>query len=90
MAIFSDARLLVWSSRIFNAIKFTPGEEVIVAAQFRGADGIVQCWVQGNGAGIDSERIEEIFEIRDGSKESTLWTVFPALRLSNAAMPLEI
>jgi signal transduction histidine kinase len=64
MTIYADARLLglVFQNLISNAIKFTPSGEVIVGAQFRGADGIVQCWVQDTGAGIDPERIEKIFE----------------------------
>ena len=64
MTIFADARLLslVFQNLISNAIKFTPNGEVIVGAQFRGADDIVQCWVQDTGAGIDPERIERIFE----------------------------
>src|SRR6476660_5369139 len=41
MTIFADARLLglVFQNLISNAIKFTPGGEVIVGAQFRVADG---------------------------------------------------
>ena len=64
MTIFADARLLglVFQNLISNAIKFTPRGEVIVGAQLRGADGIMQCWVQDTGAGIDPERIEKIFE----------------------------
>ena len=64
MTIFADARLLglVFQNLISNAIKFTPGGEVIVGAQFRGADGIAQCWVQDTGAGIEPDRIQRIFE----------------------------
>jgi two-component system, OmpR family, phosphate regulon sensor histidine kinase PhoR len=64
MTIFADARLLglVFQNLISNAIKFTPGGEIIVGAQFQGADGIVQCWVQDTGTGIDPERIQKIFE----------------------------
>jgi signal transduction histidine kinase len=64
MTIFADARLLglVFQNLISNAIKFTQGGQVIVGAQFRGVDSIVQCWVQDTGDGIDPERIEKIFE----------------------------
>jgi two-component system phosphate regulon sensor histidine kinase PhoR len=64
MTIFADARLLglVFQNLISNAIKFTPGGKVMVGAQFRGGDGIVQCWVQDTGTGIDPERIQKIFE----------------------------
>jgi two-component system phosphate regulon sensor histidine kinase PhoR len=64
MTLFADARLVgqVFQNLISNAIKFTPNGKVIVGAQFQNGDGIVHCWVQDTGAGIDPERIEKIFE----------------------------
>ena len=62
MTIFGDARLLgqVFQNLLSNAIKFTPHGKIIVGA--RPSDGIAQCWVQDTGAGIDSERLDKIFE----------------------------
>jgi len=64
MTIFADARLLgqVLQNLLSNAIKFTPNGKIIIGAHQRESDGIVQCWVQDTGAGIDSERLDKIFE----------------------------
>jgi signal transduction histidine kinase len=63
MTIFADARLLgqVFQNLLSNAMKFTPNGKIIVGAR-RDANGIAQCWVQDTGAGIDSERLDKIFE----------------------------
>ena len=62
MTIFADARLLgqVFQNLLSNAIKFTPNGKIIIGARY--SDGIAQCWVQDTGAGIDSERLDKIFE----------------------------
>lgn len=62
MTIFADARLLgqVFQNLLSNAMKFTPNGKIIVGA--RQIDSIAQCWVQDTGAGIDSERLDKIFE----------------------------
>jgi two-component system, OmpR family, phosphate regulon sensor histidine kinase PhoR len=62
MTIFADARLLgqVFQNLLSNAMKFTPNGKIIVGA--RQSDGIAQCWVQDTGAGIDSDRLDKIFE----------------------------
>ena len=62
MTIFADARLLgqVFQNLISNAIKFTLNGKIIVGAQ-RG-DGIMRCWVEDNGTGIESERLDRIFD----------------------------
>lgn len=64
LTIFADARLLgqVFQNLISNAIKFTPNGRVIVGAEIPAANGIVQCWVEDTGTGIDPERIDRIFE----------------------------
>jgi two-component system, OmpR family, phosphate regulon sensor histidine kinase PhoR len=64
MTMFADARLLgqVFQNLISNAIKFTPNGKVIVGAQLQDTEGIAQCWVQDTGAGIDSGRLNKIFE----------------------------
>ncbi len=62
MTIFADARLLgqVFQNLLSNAIKFTPNGKIVVGGRL--SDGNVQCWVQDTGAGIDSDRLEKIFE----------------------------
>jgi len=64
MTILADARLLgqVFQNLLSNAIKFTPNGKVIVGARQRPTDGIAQCWVQDTGAGIDSDRLDKIFQ----------------------------
>jgi signal transduction histidine kinase len=64
MTIFADARLLgqVFQNLLSNAMKFTPNGEIIVGARQPDGDGAVQCWVQDTGAGIESERLDKIFE----------------------------
>jgi signal transduction histidine kinase len=64
MTIFADARLLgqVFQNLLSNAIKFTPNGKIIVGGRQRDGDGTAQCWVQDTGAGIDSERLDKIFE----------------------------
>ena len=63
MTIFADARLLgqVFQNLLSNAIKFTPNGKIVVEAR-QHDDGTAQCWVQDTGAGIDSERLDKIFE----------------------------
>ena len=62
MTILADARLLgqVFQNLLSNALKFTPNGKIIVGARDR--EGIAQCWVQDTGAGIESQRLDKIFE----------------------------
>jgi two-component system phosphate regulon sensor histidine kinase PhoR len=62
LTIFADARLLgqVFQNLISNAIKFTPNGKITVGAST--ANGVVQCWIQDTGAGIDAERLNKIFD----------------------------
>lgn len=62
MTIFADARLLgqVFQNLFSNAIKFTPNGRIVVGG--RVTDSTVQCWIQDTGAGIDSQRLDKIFE----------------------------
>jgi len=64
MTIVADARLLgqVFQNLISNAIKFTPNGKIIVGAWHRDSDHVAECWVHDNGAGIDPERLDKIFE----------------------------
>lgn len=62
MTIFADARLLaqVFQNLISNAIKFTPNGNITVGASK--TNGIVHCWTQDTGAGIEAERLDKIFD----------------------------
>jgi two-component system phosphate regulon sensor histidine kinase PhoR len=64
MTIFCDARLMgqVFQNLLSNALKFTPDGKITIGARQRDVDGIAQCWVQDTGAGIDSQRLDKIFE----------------------------
>ncbi len=64
MMVFADARLLgqVFQNLLSNAIKFTPNGKVTVGARQRDEDGVAECSVEDNGAGIDSQRLDRIFE----------------------------
>ena len=64
LVVFADARLLrrVFQNLIGNAIRFSPGGEVIVGAQATVAQGIVKCWVSDNGQGIAAELLEKVFD----------------------------
>ena len=64
MTIVADARLLgqVFQNLISNAIKFTPNGKIIIGARQRDPDHVAECWVHDNGAGIDPERLDKIFE----------------------------
>jgi two-component system, OmpR family, phosphate regulon sensor histidine kinase PhoR len=64
LAVYADASLLrrVFQNLIANAIKYTPGGEVIIGALEHGAKGVVECWVSDNGAGIPEEHLERVFD----------------------------
>jgi signal transduction histidine kinase len=64
MEIYADAGLLrrVFQNLIANAIRYTPGGEVVIGARESGAEGAVECWVSDNGAGIPQERLEKVFD----------------------------
>ena len=64
LVVFADARLLrrVFQNLISNAIRFSPGGEVIVGARAAETPGIVECWVSDNGEGIATELLEAVFD----------------------------
>ncbi len=64
LVVFADARLLrrVFQNLIGNAIRFSPGGEVIVGAQAIADQGAVECWVSDNGQGIAAEMLEKVFD----------------------------
>jgi signal transduction histidine kinase len=63
LVVYADAGLLrrVFQNLIANAIKYTPRGEIIIGAQNLDAEGVVDCWVSDNGAGVPGELVEKIF-----------------------------
>lgn len=64
LVVYADASLLrrLFQNLIANAIKYTPGGEVIIGARELDAEGVTECWVSDNGAGIPRDSLEKIFE----------------------------
>jgi signal transduction histidine kinase len=64
LIVFADASLLrrVFQNLISNAIRFSPGGEVIVGAQATVTPGIVECWVSDDGQGIATELLDKVFD----------------------------
>jgi signal transduction histidine kinase len=66
LVIFADASLMrrVFQNLIANAIKYTPRGKVTIGA--RDSDGVVECWVSDNGAGIPADQLEKVFDELEG------------------------
>jgi signal transduction histidine kinase len=64
MVLFADAGLMrrVFQNLIGNAIKFTPGGEVVVDARADESQGTVEIRVSDNGPGIDAAMLDKVFE----------------------------
>ncbi|MDB5337357.1 MAG: sasA [Planctomycetaceae bacterium] len=64
LVVFADASLLrrIFQNLIANSIKYTPRGEIIIGAESRHADGIVECWVSDNGTGIEPDRLDKVFD----------------------------
>ena len=64
LIVFADASLLkrIFQNLIANAIKYTPGGEVVVAAQELAAEGLIRCTVSDNGTGIAPELLDHVFD----------------------------
>ena len=71
LVLFADAALLqrVFQNLIGNALKFTPGGEVIVGAQANDSQGLVECWVNDNGSGIATEMLDKVFDKGESGAE---------------------
>ncbi len=66
----ADAGLIrrIFQNLISNAIRYTPGGEVVVGAR-QGGDGVVHCWVTDDGAGIPADRIDHVFNALETDPE---------------------
>ncbi len=62
LVIHADAGLLTRALQnlVSNSARFAPGGDIEVGAA--ATEGKVECWVRDNGAGIEPERLEKIFE----------------------------
>ena len=68
---FADAGLLkrIFQNLLSNAIRYTPGGEIVVAAAAASSDsasnsrpeGGIDCWVSDNGAGIPKDMLASVF-----------------------------
>lgn len=63
LTIFADARLLgqLFQNLIANAIRFTPGGTVTIGAKLRDSDRSMLFWVEDTGTGIETDRLDKIF-----------------------------
>ena len=69
--VCADASLLrrIFQNLVANGIGYTPGGEVSVGARDRPEQGLVECWVTDNGAGLPCERLEKVFEALETDPE---------------------
>lgn len=76
LVLFADASVLrrVFQNLIANAIRYAPGGEVVAGARELEAQGVVECWVSDNGAGIAAELLEKVFEKGETDPETSTGT----------------
>ncbi len=72
LVVFADAALLrrALQNLIANAIRYTPGGEVIIAARELDGEGEAEVWVTDNGAGIEPDLLAKVFEKGETGPES--------------------
>lgn len=73
LSVFADAGLLkrVFQNLIANAIAYTPSGTVRIGARSAGPDGLTECWVTDDGAGIPAELLARIFDKGAGDVDRT-------------------
>jgi len=71
LEVFGDAGLLrrVYRNLLDNAIRYSPGGQVLLGARLLHAEGMVECWVTDSGSGIATNRLEKVFEKGEGDPE---------------------
>ena len=67
----ADASLLrrILQNLVANAIAYTSEGEVCVGARDRPDQGLVECWVTDNGAGIPRDRLDRVFDALETDPE---------------------
>ena len=62
--VYADASLLrrLLQNLMANALKYTPGGQIVIGAQELTAQGVIECRVSDNGAGIPPDFLDQIFE----------------------------
>ncbi len=72
VAVYADASQLrrVFQNLIANAIKHTPGGEVVIGARGLDDGGGVECWVSDDGAGIPDGLIDRVFDKGESDSET--------------------
>ncbi len=70
---FADAGLLkrVFQNLLANAIRYTPGGEIVVAAADAGPEEGIACWVSDNGAGIPAAMLSSVFNKGESDPNNT-------------------
>ncbi len=64
LVVYADAALLrrAFQNLLANAIKYTPGGEVVIGARELDEGGSAEAWVTDNGVGIQPDLLARIFE----------------------------
>ncbi len=72
LVVYADAALLrrAFENLIANAIRYTPGGEVIIGARELDGEGAAEAWVKDNGAGIQPDLLAKVFEKGETDPES--------------------
>ncbi len=77
LEVFADSGLVAQALQnlLGNAFRFAPGGEIVVAARALEGGAWIECEVRDNGAGIEPERLERVFDKHetdpDQAKKST-------------------
>lgn len=64
LVLYADASLLkrVFQNLISNAVRHTAHGRVVLGAREADLDGMVECWVIDDGAGIPKDKLEKVFD----------------------------
>lgn len=73
LVVYADASLLrrIFQNLIANAINYTPRGKISICARDLGSEGVIECEVRDNGAGIPAELLERVFDKGETDPNST-------------------